>query len=381
MVRQPEGVSRDRSSNTTKKASIGQGNVAMVVLNWNSWSNTVECLESLQRLTYPDYRMLVVDNGSTDDSVKNIKSWAGGHVPVESDFFEFDARTKPVRVVEYDRATAEAGEVTEDERCINGLAPSQHLVLIHCGDNLGIAGGYNVGIRYALARGFDYIWVMNNDVVLDPVCLELCVETLVSDPQIGVVAPKVLYYSNPSHVAVAGGLLRLWQGKMLLFGVGAPDGDAFSGTRDTAFVAGCALLGRRMVYEQLGLWAEEYFVIHEDSDWSARVGRSSDFAMAVNLDARVWHKEGGVSDTGDISPVSAYFANRNRFILVFRHGSWVEKLAFSAFYLLSRLPKFLLLLARGRRNLVAAELNAVVDFVLSRYGPADERKMRLWRSS
>lgn len=381
MRRPPMCLSPTQTCDATAAVDVSEGSAALVLLNWNSWQNTVECLESLQQLTYSNYRMVVVDNGSTDDSLERIRAWAQGRIAIDSDFIEHEAATKPIRVVEYDRVTAQLGGLAGEEVEVDGLAPEHCLVFIQCGENLGIAGGYNVGIRYALARGYDYIWVMNNDVVLDPLSLQLCVETLDSNPRIGVVGPKILYYSNPSRIWYAGGGFRLWRGLISHVGVGARDGPQFSGLKCTAHVSGCALLARREAFEQVGLWSEDYFVIHEDCDWSARVQRDSDFTLAVNLDARIWHKEGGVSDTGHTSPVSAYFTNRNRIILVFRYGSWLEKVSFVAFFAISRLPKFLLLLLRGRRDLVRAELSAVVDFLLSRYGPADERRMRLWRSS
>lgn len=81
------------------------GRVFILVLNYNGWRDTVECLESVQRLTYPDYRIVVIDNGSTDGSVEKIKAWAAGELSVESKFFTYDPSTKPVRWIEYGRAT------------------------------------------------------------------------------------------------------------------------------------------------------------------------------------------------------------------------------------------------------------------------------------
>jgi GT2 family glycosyltransferase len=353
--------------------------VAIIVLNWNGWRDTIECLESLQRLTYPSYQIIVVDNESTDGSVEKIKAWARGEIPVESKFFDYDPRTKPVRWIEYDKATAETGGVVEKESTLDQLPPNRRLVLIRSGKNLGIAGGYNVGIRYALGQWFEYIWVMNNDTVVDPSCVDLCVRTFDSNQRIGVVGPKILWYDDSLRIWYAGAQFKLWRGDIADLGRGELDGDKFSGIRTTDFVSGCALLARRESFEEVGLFDEDYFAIHEDVDWSCRVKRTSRFTLAVNLDAQVWHKTGGISTSGKVSPASAYFANKHRFLVVSRHGSWLEKLSFAVFYVFSRPTKFLLLLLNGKKVLVRAELKAVLDFWAGRYGLSDREIMNSWR--
>ena len=349
-------------ADVARSKSRDLGSVALVVLNWNSWSNTVECLESLQRLTYPDCRILVVDNGSTDDSVRKIKSWAQGEIQVESDFFEYDPGTKPVQVVEYDRATAEVGGTPEVEAGIERLSARQCLVLVHCMENLGIAGGYNVGIRYALSRDFDYVWVMNNDVVVASECIELCVSGFEGHEEAGAIGAKILDYHNPQRISHISGKLALWLGRAALSGQGETDSASSSGIRRTDFVSGCALLIAQSAFEQLGLFDEGCFIIHEDLDWSCRLRDHPSYSAFINLDARVWHKEGGVSASGGVSPTSAYFANRNRFRVVFGHGSWLDRWLFTGFYCVTRPAKFLRLLMAGRRNLIQAELKGVLDF-------------------
>lgn len=87
--------------------------IYILILNYNGWRDTVGYLESVQRLTYPNYRNVVIDNGSIDGSVDKIKAWAAGDLSVESKFFTYDSSSEPVRCIEYDRATAEAGGVPE----------------------------------------------------------------------------------------------------------------------------------------------------------------------------------------------------------------------------------------------------------------------------
>jgi GT2 family glycosyltransferase len=267
----------------------------------------------------------------------------------------------------------------EKENTLHQLAPNRRLVLVRSGENLGIAGGYNVGIRYALGRQFEYIWIMNNDTVIDPSCVDLCVRTFDSDHRIGVVGPKILWYDDPSRIWYAGARLRLRRGDIADVGIGELDGDDYSGIRITEFVSGCALLTRRETLEEVGLLDENFFALHEDVDWSYRVQRTSHFTLAANLDAQVWHKEGGISSSGRVSAISTYFANKNRFLVVSKHGSWSEKFSFAMFYLLSRPMKFLLLLAKGKKHLVRAELKAMIHFLTGQYGLSDRERISSWR--
>lgn len=106
-----------------------------------------------------------------------ILNWKG-KIPVESEFFGCDPSSKPVCWVEYDRITAEMGGIPKEEDRLNGLRPSEKIVLIQTGANLGFAGGNNVTIRYVLPQGLSYIGLLNNDTVAGPEYLTHLVQTL-----------------------------------------------------------------------------------------------------------------------------------------------------------------------------------------------------------
>jgi GT2 family glycosyltransferase len=182
-------------------------NVAIIILNWNGWQDTVECLESLQRLTYPNYQVIVVDNGSTDDSMEKIKNWARGEIPVESKFFDYDPTVKPVQWIEYDRKMAEAGGTREEETEIAGVAANRKLTLIQTGENLGFSGGNNIGLRYAMARDdFKYFWLLNNDTVCKQDALTQMVNRMLEgDGEIGMCGSTLLLYNEPEKIWALGG--------------------------------------------------------------------------------------------------------------------------------------------------------------------------------
>ena len=140
--------------------------MAISILNWNGWEDTLECLESVRRLDYSNFLTVVVDNGSSNGSADKIKAWA-------------EANLGPGQVIaDYSRETALAGGDPETEKALEGAASSARLVLIRNEDNLGWTGGNNVAIHYALTRSAnaDSVFLLNNDALVDP----RCVSTLVS---------------------------------------------------------------------------------------------------------------------------------------------------------------------------------------------------------
>lgn len=351
--------------------------VAVVTLNWNGWRDTIECLESLQRLTYPNYQVIVVDNGSSDESVERIKAWARGDLFVDSRFLQYDPTNKPVGWVEYEAREA-LEKPSEVEKDLRSFPPSQRLVLIRNKKNLGVSAGYNAGMQHALSRGYEYAWTLNNDIVVAPDSLAQCMATLAENPQIGTVSCKILEYDDPNRIWFAGGEFHLWRGVVSHLYAGRQDDSHLSGLRITQHVTGCARLARQEVLQEIGLLSEEYFAVLGDADWSARVHSDRRFALAVNLDAVIWHKEGGVSSARARSPVTGYLYTKHRLLLVWRHGSWLEKIAFAVLYSITRPLAFVRLYLTGRRDLVRAQLEALGDFLTGRYGASDAERVQSW---
>ncbi len=166
--------------------------LGIIILNYGGWADTVRALESLKTLNYPHYTAIVVDNGSPDSSVKKIKEWARGKLRPRDDHREYRPQWKPVFYAEYDRRTAEAGGLPEVEKKMDGLPSPRRLVIIETGENLGFSGGNNVGIRYGLRRGFEFLMILNPDTVIQPDSdMKGAVEYLSHHQEAGLVAPLV----------------------------------------------------------------------------------------------------------------------------------------------------------------------------------------------
>lgn len=247
--------------------------LAVVLVNWNGWRDTIECLESLLPTLPDDARVLVCDNASSDDSLSHLADWAK------------QRPAGPVAFARYDRAHAERG----------GQAQDPQLILIDTGGNLGFAGGNNVGIRYALAGGFDYIWLLNNDTVVDEHTASALIERMQADPRIGMCGSTMYYYDTPKIVqCLAGSSFDFDKAVGTPLGYGKPYDpatpiEAVEGRLD--HIAGASMMVSRAFVEQVGLMEEAYFLYFEEIDWAVRAkGR---FTLAWAPRSFVWHKEGG----------------------------------------------------------------------------------------
>lgn len=245
--------------------------VTIVILNWNGLSDTLACLESLQRLDYPDYEIVVVDNGSTD-----------GSVPVIRERFPM-------------------------------------VTMLENTENWGYTGGNNVGLRYALAQGADYTLLLNNDTEVAPDFLRRLVEAAESDPFLGMAGPTIYYHDRPDVIWSAGGAIDWQRGSTRMVGLDERDEGQFGAEpRPVDFVTGCAMLVRRTVLEQAGLLDERFFAYYEEAEWCVRASRAGFRIVHVPL-AHIWHK---ISPSAQAdSPFVHYYMTRNRLLFLKAAGA------------------------------------------------------------
>ncbi len=253
--------------------------VSIVILNWNGRDDTLACLDSVFKIDYPNFEVVLIDNGSTDDSVLAIRK----------------------------------------------AFPQSHL--IETGKNLGYAGGNNVGIRYALEQGADFVFILNNDTKIAPDALTHLVQAAEKNPKAAVLGPVIYEMERPEIIWTAGEAfgegftcvhLRQGESKTAL--------DQDDG-RLVDWVTGAAFFLRASVLRDTGLFDERYFLVHEESDWCFRARRAG-YSCLIVPQASVWHKVGS-SFGGESSPLRAYFSTRNRLLFAEQHlarTSWLKLL-------------------------------------------------------
>jgi hypothetical protein len=253
--------------------------VGILVLTFNNYADTRECMESLYALTYDHHEVIVVDNGSTDGSLQRLE----GEFP--------------------------------------------QAVFVHIGDNLGYAGGNNRGIEVALERGAQLIWILNNDTVVDKDALSRLVDAARELPRAGIIGSKVYYHGDGKRLFFAGGQINAWTGETRHIGYREIDRGQYDKRKAVDYINGCNLLARRECIEEIGLLDEAYFLYYEETDWAVRARRAGWEVIFVPTPG-VWHKiEAG---TGWISSTTAYYLTRNR--LYFIRKNYTPHLPFALLF-------------------------------------------------
>lgn len=222
--------------------------VYIIVLNWNGWEDTIECLSSLLKLNYANFQIVVVDNGSTDESVEKIKDWIAG----------------------------------------------KKIELIETKQNLGFAGGNNIGLRYAIDQGdFGYAWILNNDTTVDPESLKYLVERMARDPKIGICGSVILDYDERTKISGLIGSYDRWLGQAFCRRMNnvydLKNIEEYKKLeRKMDYVPGASMLVSKEFLNDIGLMCEDYFLFFEEIDWATRAKKK--YTLALAFESIVYHK-------------------------------------------------------------------------------------------
>jgi len=290
--------------------------VYILLLNWNSWKDSIEGIESCRNLSYPHFRILLVDNGSTDGS----------------------------------------------EAILRERFPEMEV--IQTGANLGFAGGNNVGIRYALEQGADYVWLLNNDTVVKPDSLSALVQIAQADKTVGMVGSKIVYHGEPDLLWYAGAVVDSKKPyRPFHLGLNQRDRGQYDAACDTGYITGCSLLARREMIDAVGLLDDDLFLYFEDADWSARA-KAAGWRLVYCPESLVYHKV-SLSIGGAASPTLLYYTSRNRLYFVKRNfpGKLIAALLYDLY------EHVLVNVKKGRYSAAWAAVIGVADFFMGKSGP------------
>jgi GT2 family glycosyltransferase len=230
---------RSKCNNQASEMKMHYPKVAIVILTWNGLGDAIECLDSLRKITYPNYEVVVVDNASTGDDVRVLREKFGNYI----------------HIIQNDK-------------------------------NYGFAKGNNIGLRYALARDSAYVLLLNDDTVVAPDFLNEMVQVAECDRKIGIVCPMIYWYDEPQEI---------WYGKIMKVDlyrgicIEKPIKSQDESVITSGFATGAAMLIKRETTEKIGLLPEDYFFGVEDFDYSIHTLKAG-FTIAIAARAWVWHK-------------------------------------------------------------------------------------------
>lgn len=293
--------------------------VGIVILNWNQQALTRACIGSIRKSDSRDYKIFLVDNGSRQ------------------------------------------GEWEELSR------PCEDIVFIRHQENLGFARGANIGIKTAMEHGCDSLFLLNNDTLIDPLCLSEMITHLGTDETVAAITPKILQYDRRDTIYSAGGRLIQFLGQPLLCGLGERDEGQYDDIRTVSFASGCAMFIKASVLREVGMFHEDFFAYAEDMDLCARISKKG-YKMLYIPSARVWHKFAASSGFG--SPLFYYLHTRNRMIFARRNnGAFVYFFIFMPFFIFYRVLYLTVrLLSRGRISQAMAVFKGLVWHINRSWG-------------
>ena len=287
---------------------LNEPSIFIILVNYNGYEDTVDCIESLKNIDYYNYKILVIDNASTDDSYNKLNTLKGEFILLKSE------------------------------------------------KNLGFSGGNNIGIEYAMNHEADYVMLLNNDTLVEPDFLNKMIETAEVYKDSGIVGCKMMYYPKKDIIWYGGGYID-WR---KYSGVHENQGeiDALKDkVREVNFLTGCCMLIKRGTIEKAGYLSEEYFMYLEDLDYCARV-LENNLKIIYNPEAKIYHKV-SASTGGEESSFAIKWGTRNRFLFFkkfSKNRSLLDKFKGIVFLIFSRIIKLFILLFKRKfeesRNLI-----------------------------
>jgi GT2 family glycosyltransferase len=297
--------------------------VCIIIVNWNGLFDTKECLQSLGMLNYKNYKIIVVDNGSTE-SIQVLKQ----------DF--------------------------------------KNVIYLDINDNLGFSGANNLGIQKALEMGADAVWLLNNDTTVSPDSLNIMLSRLYSNEVIGVVCPKIYYYDEPDMLWFAGGEI-IWHKGITVHNGQFKKSEEIGNDQDRQvnFATGCSLLIKVDVIKKVGFLSEEYFLYYEDTDYCCKVLKAG-FQIYYCSKSIIWHK---VSRSTTKSSIKDYYITRNNLYFMFKNSPKKYILIF-LLYFIKRNIRYIYLYLNSKKDTnehqkARAIIRAIKDFLSKKIGKAN----------
>ncbi|WP_456426837.1 glycosyltransferase family 2 protein [Desulfurobacterium sp.] len=338
----------------------------VLILNWNSWQDTIECIESVLKSNYKDFQIIVIDNASQDNSVDYIVKYLNRELfPPISEETKLKDRIIPfykekIPYIVYSEEEAVKGGNPEREKIIKLPKEINYpVIIIKNKGNYGFAKGNNTALKFALERDdFEYVWLLNNDTIVESNTLSNLIKEAEKDYRVGFVGSVIRYYDNPELIQTVGGgkfYPMLGSGKLYMKNKHVSvlkNLNSEKLSKYLNYIMGASLLIKKQVLEEIGIFDEDYFLYAEELDLITR-GRKKGWKLAVALDSYVYHKES--ASTKDKKWLYYYLINKSNMIYLKKH--------YGIHYNLLTIPFILLNTLRTTKNFknIKATIRGMID--------------------
>ncbi len=305
--------------------------VGIVIINYNCAPYTLDCLRTVEKLSYTNYFVVIIDNNSPDLSGYYLQ------------------------------------QALKDKRVTVIINP----------ENCGFGAGNNIGIRHALEGEAEYIWLLNADTFVHPEALSQLVKQANEYPEVGAFGSKVLYEEEPLSPKKEEGKPIIWSAgasidfskeEVKMFGSHEEDRGQHDQLRECEYIPGCSLFFPAKVISEVGYLPEEYFMYFEETEWCTRM-RKKHFKLLYVPESVVWHR---FQDNKMQTPFGVYYYNRNNRYFWFRQGDIFKKIAMIVRTLFKDLPRaqraFKKAPDEASREIFSAHRASCLDFLFGRFG-------------
>jgi GT2 family glycosyltransferase len=290
--------------------------VYIITVNWNNAKDTEECLDSVLKIDYPNYHVVVVDNASRDEDFSFL----------------------PER-----------------------FAACNKVTFVRNRSNIGFAAGNNVGIRKALQDGADFIFLLNNDTVVHSGILSHLVKPFSRAPQIAATGAKIYMHGKKDILWYAGGRYVPGESKAQMYGCDMKDSAEYNVPGECTFIPGCAFFFKADLIREIGFLDETFYHSGEDLDFSIRILRAG-FKMWYTSQAIVWHKVHGATTAF----MSTYFEYYFRLVVLRKHGFLTSMRSKAKVAIVYMRDMIHFSLGKKKAHLAYAVILSVLDYALGR---------------
>jgi len=284
--------------------------VYIVLVNYKGWADTQECLESILKLEYKNYQVIVIDNNSNNNSMKHLLGWANGVETSEAasstlKYLTCSPVQKPIKHAFYNEGDCILNNEQEQRAFRDNT-----IVFIQSNINAGFAAGNNIGIEHVFKMGdADYTWFLNNDTVVEPNALaELngkAVQYGLENKKVGIIGSKLMYYYQPGLIQAVGGKYNKWFSTATHIGAFEKDVGQYDNSEvvdSINYPIGASMFVGMEFIKDVGLLCEDYFLYYEELDWVYR-GRLKGWDIGYCWRSKIFHKEGASTGNKPIDDV------------------------------------------------------------------------------
>ncbi len=321
--------------------------VAIIILNWNGWEDTLECLESLYQIDYDNYNVIIVDNDSHDESIKKIREYSKGKIEVNSKFFEYNPDNKPIKLLELFKKESEPINVSTTN--FSDLTSNNNLILIKNDKNYGFSEGNNIGIEFSLINlDPDYILLLNNDIIVDKKFLIELIKANKNNLNVGIEGPSIYCYDEKDKLDSAGAIIKWNRGTVEFQNINEKCNPI-----NVDYVEGCSLFVKKEVFEEIGFLNSNYFCYWEETEFCIRASKANYNVLCIPQ-AIIWHKQS--KSVEKINGFKSYYMTRNMFWFMKTHAKRIQYMSFLLYFFTFRfwiLSYIYLIIQRNRKGYIS----------------------------